>query len=143
MIKSFRGKIDNEAIQTIRLSTNDGLTGYKITKFQLFPDNPGTTDVEHVVKIFSVPQTGTPDNAIDYNNPTLLASGYLVDSNSVANSTILNVVFDNVISNQDMFITHKEALDGQPVNWYIEMEQIRLNLNEATVATLKDMRGRE
>ena len=143
MIKTFRGKVDNETIERIRLSTNDGLTGYKIKKFELFPDNPGSTDVEHVVKIFSVPQTGTPDNAVNYNDPTLLASGYLVDSNSVANSTILNVVFDNVIVNQDMYLTHKESLDSQPCNWYIEMEQVRLDLNEATVATLKDMRGRE
>jgi hypothetical protein len=29
------------------------------------------------------------------------------------------------------------------MNYYIELEKVKLDLNEATVATLKDMRGRE
>jgi hypothetical protein len=29
------------------------------------------------------------------------------------------------------------------MNYYLELEQVKLDLNEATVATLKDMRGRE
>jgi hypothetical protein len=35
MIKSFRGKLADDQIETIRLSTNDGLTGYRIVKIQL------------------------------------------------------------------------------------------------------------
>ena len=30
---------------------------------------------------------------------------------------------------------------GKTMNYYIELEQVKLDLNEATVATLKDMRG--
>ena len=53
------------------------------------------------------------------------------------------IIFDNTTINQDMFITHFDASVGKPVNYYIELEQVKLDLNEATVATLKDMRGRE
>jgi len=140
-IVSFRGKIANELIDTIVLHTTDGSTGYKIIKLEMMPDNPGSTDVEHVIKIFSVPQTTTPDNSIDFSNQELLAAGYLVDSNSVANTSFMSTVFDNMVFNQDIYITHKETLDAQPCNYYIELEQMPLDLNENTVATLKDIRN--
>ena len=35
MIKSFRGQLADEEQDTIRLSTKNGLTGYKINKFQI------------------------------------------------------------------------------------------------------------
>ena len=43
--------------------------------------------------------------------------------------------------NQDIYITlrcHNAAAD---VNYYIELEQVKLDLNENTVATLKDIRN--
>ncbi len=140
-IKSFRGKIANEGIDTIVLHTNTGSTGYRIKKFQMMPDNPGTSDVEHTMKIFSIPQTATPTNSIDFSDNTLLAAGYLVDSNSVGNTSYLSTIFDNMTFNQDIYITHKEALDAQPGNYYIELEMVKLDLSENTVATLKDIRN--
>ena len=44
--------------------------------------------------------------------------------------------------NQDIYITHTNLhADAGPVNYYIELEQIKLDLNENTVATLKDIRN--
>ena len=140
-IKSFRGEIATEATVKINLRTNDGKTGYRIIKLQMMPDNPGTSDVEHVIKIFAIEQTGTPTNQINFSDQDLLASGYLVDSNSVGNTSYLSTVFDNVIFNQDIFIEHKEALDNQPCNYYLELEQIKLNDNETTMATLQSIRS--
>ena len=34
MNKTFKGLLADQEIKTIRLSTKDGLTGYKIVKFQ-------------------------------------------------------------------------------------------------------------
>ena len=51
------------------------------------------------------------------------------------------VVFDNVKFNQDIYITHQDEAVGQSFNYYLELEQVKLDLNEATVATLKDMRA--
>ena len=140
-IASFRGLIADGSIEVINLHTNDGKTGYKIKKFEMLPDNPGTSDVEHTIKIFSVLQTGATTNAIDFSDNTLLAAGYLVDSNSVGNTSYLSTIFDNMIFNQDIYITHKEALDTQPCNYYIELEFVNLTLDEQTVATLKDVRN--
>ena len=41
------------------------------------------------------------------------------------------------------YITLQDTQNAGGSNYYIELEQIKLDLNEATVATLKDMRGRE
>ena len=53
----------------------------------------------------------------------------------------LYVVFDNVVINQDIFVTHTDTNANIPINYYLELEQIALSDNEATVATVKDMRG--
>ena len=52
-------------------------------------------------------------------------------------------MFDNVTFNQDIYVTHTDTNSAIPINYYIELEQRKIDLNEATVATLKDMRGRE
>jgi hypothetical protein len=36
-----------------------------------------------------------------------------------------------------------EENGSEDCNYYLELEQIKLDLNQSTVATLKDMRGRE
>ncbi len=51
MNKTFKGLMANDTQQKIRLSTNDGLTGYKITKFQVFPYDD--SEIEATVKFFS------------------------------------------------------------------------------------------
>ena len=141
MIKSFRGLLADEGQDTIRLSTNNGLTGYRIKKFQLLPNDP-TANNEAVVKIFTFPQTATPTTTIDFADSTLIGAG-LWSNNSITHtySDDLQVVFDNTTFNQDIYITHKSSSGNLPVNYYLELEQVQLDLGEAAVATLKDMRG--
>jgi hypothetical protein len=144
MMKTFRGKIAPSEQEMIRLSTNDGLTGYKINKFQIITAAPGTaTATEFVVKVFSRKQdsvTGT----IDFTDPVLLAVAYQTDDTTPSNPTSNIVIFDTMKFNQDIFVTAVDNSAGSTdVNYYLELEQVRLDLNEATVATLKDMRGRE
>ena len=141
-IKSFRGQLATSGMETIRLSTNTGMMGYKISKLQLMPTNPGTTAYENVLKIFTVPQTSVT-GTIDFSDSTLLGVAYIANNgNNTTNDTTV-VVFDNIIFNQDIYLTQID-LDGTPTqaaNYHIELEQVRLDLSEATVATLKDMRG--
>jgi len=141
MIKSFRGLMLDGTIKTIRLSTNNGLTGYKIKKFQLIPNQPGAQSTEAVVKIYTVPQT-TADATITFDDPTLMGVGFFRSNASAAFATDVVIVFDNVIVNQDLYITAQD-LENNGMNYHLELEQVKLDLSEATVATLKDMRGRE
>ena len=63
-IKSFRGKLADGAIQTIALATNNGSTGYRIVKFDLFPVTPNVNQ-ESLVSIFKVSQTAAATRAAE------------------------------------------------------------------------------
>ena len=144
-IKSFRGRIKDGGIDTIVLHTNDGSTGYQIKKVQCVPADPGTTNTEHVFKIFKIQQT-TATGSIDFSDQTLLGVAYYQDHVDSAYPGSIDIVFDNMTFNQDIYITHTSStttgVDGD-MNYYIELEQIKLDLNENTVATLKDIRNIE
>lgn len=142
MIKSFRGQLADDEIRTIRISTNDGMIGYRVVKFELFPSNPGSSAQESVVKVFTVDQT-TATSTVDFAKGQLLVAGYLALNSAAYYGNDIITIFDNVVVNQDLTITHVDASGAIPVNYHLELEQIKLDLSEATVATLKDMRGRE
>ena len=139
-IKSFRGLLADQTIDIITLHTNSGLVGYRIVKFQIFPHNFNTTD-EYNIKIYKIPQTST-STTHDFSDQTLLASAYFENGSGVGSEGTFHntVVFDNQVINQDIYIT-AGSQSGNSCNYYIELEQIKLDLNESTVATLKDIRN--
>ena len=144
MIKSFRGQLADDEIRSIRISTNNGMTGYRVVKFELFPSNPGSDAQESVVKVFTIKQTDTSiSSTVDFSDQTLLAAGYLALNSAAYYGNDYITIFDHVIVNQDLTITHKNPTTGinAAVNYYIELEQVKLDLNENTVATLKDIRN--
>ena len=142
MIKSFRGQLKDEQQRTIRLGTNDGLTGYRIKKFQVMgPDQSETA--ESTVLIWKTKQD-TIGNDINFNSPLLLAACIYQQNVTGQNYPIDSVViFDSEVFNQDIYISQRGSAASAVINYYVELEQVKLDLNEATVATLKDMRGRE
>jgi len=139
-IKSFKGKLADGGLDTVPLSTNNGTIGYRIKKFELFPSEPGVNIGEHVVKIYSIPQT-TATGTIDFADNTILASAYLAMNNQPVYGNDIITVFENMTFNQDIYITHKDNATGISVNYYIELEMVKLSLDENTVATLKDIRN--
>ena len=148
-IKSFRGQMTANNVDRINLHTNNGSTGYRIVKFQVFPQKPGTSTGENLVQVFNVESSA--NNAasaavatdVDFSNQTLVAVGFVgASTNSTQLSPIPAIIFDNMVFNQDIFIAHKdESGNASPVNYYMELEQVKLDLNENTVATLKDIRN--
>ena len=139
-IKTFRGKIADGAQDIVSLRTNNGSTGYRILKFQIIGDQPGAVTSEHTVKIYKTPQT-VIDALVDFSDQTLLGVGFYSTNPSTAYTDTDTVIFDRDVFNQDIYITHTETNASNPVNYYIELEQIKLDLNENTVATLKDIRN--
>jgi len=140
-MKSFRSKIASSAIDTIPLSTNNGSIGYRIKKFDIFPGDPGSEHYEATLKIYSIPQT-TVDNDVDFSDQTLLAAAYFQDDNAKHYPSSQTIVFDSITFNQDIYVTYI-GTDGAlaAMNYYIELEQMPLSLDENTVATLKDIRN--
>jgi len=140
MIKTFRGSLADNGIDTIVLHTNDGSTGYKIVKFQIMGEEPGNSIQESIVQIFKVAQT-TASGVIDFSDNTLLGVAILQMHDSSAYQFTTDVIFDREIFNQDIYVTHKDVDGTRPCNYYLELEQVKLDLSENTVATLKDIRN--
>jgi hypothetical protein len=138
-IKTFRGLMTDDTQDTIVLHTNDGSTGYRIVKFQIIgPDS--NENIESTLKVYKVKQT-TIDDKIDFSDNTLLAAATMSGTTSSANTAAQVIVFDNEVFNQDIYVTLKGESYTANMNYYIELEQIKLDLSENTVATLKDIRN--
>jgi len=143
MIKTFRGQIVDGGQDTIVLHTNDGSTGYRIVKFQIMSHKPFTNNDEHILKVYKVEQT-TIDGVVDLSDNTLL--GVAIINNSAAGYTspsVPTIIFDHEIFNQDIYVTHWSDSGADACNYYIELEQVKLSVDESTVATLKDIRNKE
>ena len=137
-IVSFRGLIADGNQDTIVLHTNDGSVGYRITKFQMIGDIRYDHGV--VMKIYKTEQT-VIDAVIDFSDNRLLAAGYAANHENIIYPFTEQIIFDGEIFNQDIYITAKDIETGVPCNYYLELEQMPLDLNENTVATLKDIRN--
>ena len=63
-------------------------------------------------------------------------------SSAEANPEDRSIIFDKEIINQDIFITAAVSSSADPTNYYLELEQIKLDSNETAVATLKNIKNR-
>ena len=142
MIKSYRGLIADGGQATIPLHTPDGKTGYKIVKFEIMPENAGTTNYEHTVQIFKIKQDTVVAN-VNFSDGTLIAAAY-TEGNASANyiGQPLITIFDFEIFNQDIYVTHVDS-SGTDVNYYIELEQIKLSEQAALVSIVKNLRNEQ
>jgi len=139
MIKTFRGMLADGGQDQIRLQTIKGKMGYRIVKFQIIGAEPGTGGSEHTVKIYKTQQT-TIDNNVNFTDSDLLAVAYYQDSAPGDLISSIDVIFDNEIFNQDVYVTSEDTTSNLPINYYIELEVIPLDDAGAEYTTLKDMR---
>jgi len=138
-ILSYRGLLADGAQETILLSTKKGEIGYRITKFQAISNDPGITDREHILKLFKDAQS-TVTGTVDFSDNRLLGTVFVTNRSDTLLSG-MNIIFDQEIFNQDIYITHFEARSSGSCNYYLELEVIKLDESQAMVATLKDIRN--
>lgn len=143
MIKTFRGILNDGQQETIRLTTNDGKTGYRIKKFQGIGAQPsaGGDAGEHFLFLWSYEQTAvsTTTAVTDFSNSELLGVCWV--PNNVERPFASAIIFDSMTFNQDIYITHTNNSGSVACNYYVELEQVLLSEHEAAISTLKDMRG--
>ena len=140
MIKTFRGFMKSGAQDTIVLHTNDGSMGYRIVKFQVMSAD-ASENIESTMKIYKISQAVIDDD-IDFSDNTLLAAAVITQSaTGQTYPEDQTVIFDREIFNQDIYVTLGGGDYDASINYYIELEQVKLDLSENTVATLKDIRN--
>ena len=140
---SFRGQLPMGVEERISLHTNDGKTGYKITKFQIMSSTPGVGDVEFIAQIYKTSELTNITTEPNFNNNRLLGIVYYQDHFNSQYPSSTEVIFDNETFNQDIFVNITSP-NGSTirVNYYIELEAMKLDLNASTYTTLKNIRSR-
>jgi len=124
-IKAFKGMLEDGEQDQIHLSGGKSGTGYRIVKFELCGNKPGVVSQESVVKIYKVKPTAV-DALIDFSDNGLIATGFWFNKSSVDFPVTMKTIFDNEIFNQDIYITHSEVDSTEPVNYYIELEEVKM-----------------
>ena len=139
-ILSYKGLLADGGQDTILLSTKKGEVGYKIRKFELMGINENV-DYETAVQIWKEFQTTLSAN-VDFSDNRLLGAALYGDGANQAYRPYRLITFDQEIFNQDIYITH-ESVSGASIaiNYYLELEVIKLDESQAMVATLKDIRN--
>ena len=137
MIKTFRDKLTDGEQTRIPLAGGDPDTGYRVVKLIIMPEDPGTTDFEHTIKIFKVKQT-TATADIDFADETILAAAFTEGNNSSNYiGQPLVAFFDNEIVNQDIYVTHVDAKGSLACNYYLELEEVKMPKSEQAVVNFK------
>ena len=140
---SFKGQLAMGTQDIINLKTNNGKTGYKITKFQVMPTLPGVHDNELLGKIYSTDQTGNVTDTVDFSEGELMAATFQkTESSGDGGSTFETVIFDNAQTNQNIFVYISDiGARSDPANYYIELERMKISDVEATKLTLQSIRN--
>lgn len=125
----------------IRLKTNNGKVGYKITKFQIIGNAPGNNNSEYVGKITKVTDTNIGPT-VDLTDSDILAVVYNSDSSGWGGTLPDSaVILDNEVVNQDIFVNISDASGAtNPCNYFIELEAMALTDLETTKLTLQSIR---
>ena len=142
VVKSYRGLLADGGQDRIRLSTNNGKTGYRIIKLQVINELPGTTTCESVVKVYKIKQS-TIDATVDFTDNNTLAATYYTDQDNPQYTGFIGpIIFDNEIFNQDIYVTSVDTDSAVNMNYYLELEVIPLSELGAEYTILKDLRER-
>ena len=143
MIKTFRGLLADGGQDRIRLQTIKGKVGYRITKFEIFPNFPGTQSSESVIMIFKESQASISATTatVNFTDSSLMAAAFYAKPDGIDFSDSLIVTFDQEMINQDIYITHTDTAGVQACNYYLELEVIPLDDAGAEYTTLKDLRS--
>ncbi len=141
--KTFKGKLPMGVQEKLHLSTSDGLTGYRINKFQIISSTPGDGEVEYVAKIYLTDQSSAITAEVDFSDADLLAVVYYQDKEPDAYPGSTTIIQDKETFNQDIFVYIVDTTGATiAANFYIELEQMKLDLNTSTYITVKNIRSR-
>jgi len=129
---SFRGRLESDGQDRIRIQGATGEIAWRITKFEILPKNFGTSDYEAVIQVWReehpAPGGDIPEwNVIDFNDDELLAAAcWSSNSNVTTEVSGHHVIFDNTLFVRNIWITLKDTQSGT-INYYMELEEVKVS----------------
>lgn len=129
-VRSLRGNIPNQGRRKIIVDDGRYNHGYKVTKFQCWPEN-NNTGVEGVL---SLSQEGaTRGDASDNAQIAWVIAG----DNQVPSMTgVLEVLDPNHVVVRDLFVYNNAST---PMNYLVVLEPITLDPDQAVMALIKEV----
>ena len=125
-VHSFRGLLSDGGEDEINLERQNVNLAYRIVKFEIFPNLPGTQSTESTIMVWKESQTSisTSTATVDFSNPDLLAAAFYGKPSTVDDAGSLIVSFDNELFSRNIYVTHTETAGTQSCNYYIEIEEV-------------------
>jgi len=134
-VHSFRGLLGDGGQDEINLERSNVNLAYRLIKLQLMPREPAEKNQESTLKIYKEQQTSF-DAVIDFNDPDLLAAGWVSNSTTGIYYPIdATIIFDNILFSRNIWISQVETLASESLNYYIEIEEVPVGA--ATLMQLK------
>jgi len=138
-VHSFRGLLDDAGQDEINLERQNVNLAYRIVKFLVFPNLPGTQDYESTLQVWREEQDSisTTVATVDFTDTDLLAAAYYVEDKSATygNPPGIIAVFDNVLFSRNIYVTHTATAGAEKMNYYLELEEVPVGA--ATLMQLK------
>jgi len=122
---TFKGILADGAQDRIRIQGAVGAIAWRITKFQVMPPSPDT-NVESTIKIYREEQDSIV-NTIDFSEDELLAAAVLNFSSSYLYGPEPIIYFNTALFVRNIYISHRIADVDASVNYYIELEEVRVS----------------
>ena len=141
-VHSFRGLLADGGEDEINLERQNVNLAYRIVKFVVFPNFPGTQDYESTLQVWRESQDSisTTTATVDFTDADLLAVGYFVEDKSATygNPPGVIAVFDNILFSRNIYVTHTSTISSsvdESMNYYLELEEVPVGA--ATLMQLK------
>ena len=135
--KSFKGMLANGAQDKIYLAGGESDIGFKLVKLSLIAKTPGTVaETEGVVKIYKEKQTSI-DAIIDFTDDLLLAAAAYQDHDGSNYPSSIDIVLDDEIVNQDIYITWSCTDNDIPMNYLLHLEEVKMTSSEQAVVNFR------
>ena len=127
-VHSFRGLLGDGGQDEINLERQNANVAYRIVTLEIFPNLPGTTDIEDLVQVFREEQSSIPTTAptVDFTSPDLIAAAF-ISGNAATQIQGIVTIFDNTLFSRNLFVTHTDALAAKSCNYYIEIEEVPIS----------------
>jgi len=137
---SFRGLLADGGQDKIRIEGATGKIAWRITKFEVLSGAPMLNDLISIVSIWREKQASITATTIDFTIEELLAVGLWMDGDALTESATFHTIFDNALFSRNIYITNVDAAGSGSINYYIELEEVKVSqagMAQLAVATAR------
>ena len=124
-VHSFRGLLADDDQRKIRIQGSVGAIAWRITKFEVFPESPGTLEYEGIAKIYREEQSALV-GTVNFDDDELLGIAYYASTNSKATSPMITI-FDNALFVRNIYVSQVANTGTASLNYYIELEEVKVS----------------